>query len=39
MLVKRIWIRQGRCRPVRWEGWYLLGFIPLFLRQLTLDEP
>ena len=43
MLVKRIWLeREGKGMFIReWhrEGWYLFGFIPLYIRDLSVREP
>jgi hypothetical protein len=38
MITYRRWIRRGkRVRNVEWEGYFLFGFIPLYVQQLTLD--
>lgn len=39
MIVKRIWIKKRRDifghidKITSWEGWFLFGFIPLYIRQ------
>jgi hypothetical protein len=35
MIVKKIWM-QSRIRGPEWmrEGWYLCGFIPLYIRDV-----
>ena len=38
MLVIRYWTTRGNYRPVRWKGWFLLGLVPLFVRQESYDE-
>lgn len=37
MIVKKIWIQQDKYKLREWamEGWYLFGFIPLYIRDLT----
>lgn len=49
MIVYKTWYaRPTPSRPysvashfsrVRWEGWFLLGFIPLYVRQVQYIEP
>ena len=39
MIVKRVWVKRGRYRLVRWSGLYLFGFLPLLIWQESLDEP
>lgn len=40
MLVKKIWVTHGRrTKWVRWIGYYLFGFIPVYVKQDSLDEP
>lgn len=38
MLIKRLWIEC--CGPTEWhrEGWYLLGILPLYIRDLQPRE-
>ncbi len=37
MIVKRVWKQTSQGGLVSWyrEGWYLFGFIPLYVRDLT----
>ncbi len=43
MIVKRVWLqtstryRGGVCGTASWyrHGWYLFGFIPLYVRDIT----
>lgn len=36
MIVKRVWIQQAAYGATEWgmEGWYLLGIMPLYIRNL-----
>lgn len=38
MIIHRRWIdrRKGGLEKVTREGWFLFGFIPLYIRQLTM---
>jgi hypothetical protein len=46
MIIKRIWWtarRDKTCFPPRkivkvYEGWFLLGLLPLYIRQIKLKE-
>jgi hypothetical protein len=36
MIVYRYWQKKDKCRPnivSHWEGWFLFGFIPLYVGQ------
>lgn len=33
MIIKRIWLRSVGSREWTLEGWFLLGFIPLYIRD------
>jgi hypothetical protein len=33
MLVYKTWLQLNGKYHYQWEGWYLLGFIPLYLRR------
>ena len=39
MVVYREWIVRslGGLNKKRWSGWFLLGFIPIYLRIVTLE--
>ena len=37
MIVKRCWYSyRNYCRDKHWEGWFLLGIIPLYIRSKLL---
>ena len=38
MIVKRIWtsVSSDRTKVRGWQGWFLFGFIPLYIQQLTV---
>jgi hypothetical protein len=40
MIVKKRWIEytHGGTAHTFWQGWYLFGFIPLYLRQVSFDR-
>lgn len=40
MIIKKKWLRQikGRGPEFEQEGWYLFGFIPLYIRDLGRRE-
>ena len=37
MIIKKIWRQKTRGGLISWyrEGWYLFGFIPLYVRDIT----
>lgn len=36
MIIKKVWLQTYKTREWQRSGWYLLGFIPLYIRD---DQP
>jgi len=44
MIVHRIWhwrtrVAHGETRRLRWDGWFLFGIIPVYIRQRSFYDP
>ena len=37
MIVKRVWVKRNHFSTYYYEGWFLLGFIPLYIRSKIID--
>lgn len=38
MIVFKVWHKAQGIHRLRWEGWFLLGFIPIYVRQSQYVE-